>query len=139
MQISPTLGLAVMANNFFHDLASGLFIASGVALWAMLRKYDGLPAEQRQNRAVREYFVGLYRSMTRLARFSLYLILLGGVPRTLFYRDFEWDNAVGHGQVPALIAMHVLTFSLVALGVWLWIKLGRRVRGIEESLGLRRT
>jgi hypothetical protein len=81
-----------------------------------------------------EYFLSLYSSMTRVARLSLYWILIGGVPRTFFYRDFEWVTAVKHGQVPALIVNHILAFALVGTGVYLWLRLRKRVRIIEDSI-----
>lgn len=134
-EINPVFGIAIMMNNYFHDVATALLAASGIALWVIVRKYDSHP--NRADRPVAEYFLSLYNSMTRVARFSLYWILIGGVPRTLFYRDFEWVTAVKHGQVPALIVKHVLAFAFVGTGVHLWIRLRRRVKDIEESIGPR--
>lgn len=134
-EINPVFGIAIMMNNYFHDVATALLIASGVALWVIVKKYDSHPNQADQG--VAEYFLGLYHSMTRVARFSLYWILIGGVPRTLFYRDFEWVTAVKHGQIPALIVKHVLAFAFVGTGVHLWLKLRKRVKGIEESIGSR--
>ena len=50
-------------------------------------------------------------------------------------RSFEWANAVGKMQVPALVAKHVLIFALVAVGAWGWLKLRRRAREMEARLG----
>jgi hypothetical protein len=132
MEIHPALGIGIMMNNYFHDVAIALLAASGIALWFILKKYDAHP--RQDERHVTEYFLSLYDSMTRVARFSLYWIFIGGVPRTLFYRDFEWVTAVKHGQVPALIVKHVLTFALVGTGVHLWIRLKGRVHEIEDSI-----
>ena len=132
IEINPILGIAIMMNNYFHDVATALLGASGVALWVIMKRYDEHP---RQNeRDVTEYFLALYKSMTKLARFSLYWILIGGVPRTLFYKDFEWVTAVQHGQVPALIVKHILAFTFVGIGVHLWIRLKHRVKDIEGNL-----
>jgi hypothetical protein len=131
--IHPALGVAIMMNNYLHNVAAALLGASGVALWVILIKYESHP--NHNDRAMSEYFLSLYSSMTRVARLSLYWILIGGVPRTFFYRDFEWVTAVKHGQVPALIVNHILIFALVGTGVYLWLKLKKRVRIIEESRG----
>jgi hypothetical protein len=133
MEIHPGLGIAIMMNNYFHDVATALLAASGIALWVIVKRYDAHP--RQEERPVTEYFLTLYESMTRVARFSLYWILIGGVPRTLFYRDFEWVTAVKHGQVPALIVKHVLAFAFVGTGVHLWLRLKKRVKAIEETLG----
>jgi len=129
--MSPAAGIALMMNNYFHDVATALLAASGFALWVMLRRYD---ACGRGPDAAR-YFLEIHRSMSRLARFSLAWIVLGGVPRTLFYAEFEWANAAGRGQVPALIVKHVLMFAFVAGGASLWVKLRRRVAEVRAALG----
>ncbi len=127
--MSQELGIALMMNNYLHDVATALLLASAVALWAMLRRWDpaGGPGAAR-------YFLAIHRSMTRLARFSLAWVVLGGIPRTIFYGEFEWANAAGRGQVAALVVKHVLAFAFVAAGAWLWLKLRRRVRDVEGEL-----
>ena len=72
--------------------------------------------------------------MTKLARFALAWIVLGGIPRTYFYMDFEWANAVGRLQVPALALKHVLIFLAVAAGVRLWMQLRKKMAVIRASL-----
>ena len=129
-EISPVFGVIIMMNNYFHNVATALFAASGVALWVMVKRYEG-----REGREVTEYFLVIYKGMTRLARFSLLWIFIGGVPRTLFYRSFEWANAVGHNQVPALIGQHILAFALVGAGVWLWLRFNKKVKEIQAGQG----
>ncbi len=124
--MSPALGIFIMMNNYFHDVATALLLASGVALWIIDRKLDAT------NQGAVDYFLGIYRSMTRLARFSLWWILIGGIPRVLAYRDFEWANAAGKGQVPALIVKHVLAFAFVSAGAHVWIRINRRVKNLKE-------
>ena len=129
--MSPAAGIALMMNNYFHDVATALLAASGFALWVLLRRYEAGargPGEAR-------YFLGIQRDMARLARFSLAWIVLGGIPRTIFYSEFEWANAAGRGHVAALLVKHVLAFAFVAAGVWLWVKLRRRVLQVEAEHG----
>ncbi len=129
--ISPSLGVIIMMNNYFHDVATGLLAASGVALWLIMRRLGA--AESRQTK---EYFLRIYSGMAGLARFSLYWIILGGIPRTYFYKDFEWANAVDHAQVPAIIVKHILAFVFVGTGVYLWYRFRARVKDIRHSLEL---
>jgi hypothetical protein len=126
--MSQKLGVIIMMNNYFHDVATALLLASGIAVWVMFSKYDNNAPE------VREYFMKIYRGITRLAQFSLVWILLGGIPRTIFYKDFEWANAVGKNQVPALIVKHVIAFTIVGAGVYVWLKLSKRIKDIRESM-----
>jgi hypothetical protein len=128
--VSPAAGVALMMNNYFHDVATALLVASAFALWVMLRRFD---ASDRGPGAAR-YFLAIHASMAKLARFSVAWIVLGGIPRTIFYVEFEWANAAGRLQVPALVVKHVLAFGFVAGGVWGWRRLSRRVAEVRASL-----
>jgi len=126
--IGPELGIAVMLNNYFHDVATALLASSGVALWSMVGAWDRTGAPPAA-----PFLAAVYRAMARLARLSLAWIVVGGVPRIYFYEDFEWANAAGRGQVPALVVKHVLMFGLVALGGSAWWKLRRRVAALPAA------
>jgi hypothetical protein len=129
IEIGPKLGVHIMINNYFHNVAIGLLASSSFALWLIMRNLS-----ETDSRETKEYFIRIYRSMTKLAKFSLAGILIFGVPRTLFYRDFEWANAVSNAQVPAIIVQHILVLGVVAVGVYFWHKLSKKVREIETSL-----
>lgn len=118
-----------MMNNYFHDVATAMLLASGSVLWLMLRKY-----EAHGDNAAGRYFLDIYLRMTKVARFSLYWILIGGIPRTLTFRSFEWSNAVSHGQIPALILKQAIAFGVVAAGVFVWLGLNSRVKLIRQRL-----
>ncbi len=127
--MSQSLGVLIMMNNYFHDVATALLLASGVAMWVIVKRL-----EHTTQRAVLEYFLNIYSGITRLAKISLVWILVGGVPRTIAYQEFEWANALGNNQIPALIVKHILAFLFVGTGAYLWVKLSRRVREIKTSL-----
>jgi hypothetical protein len=127
--MSPTLGVFIMMNNYFHDVATALLLASGVVMWIIVRRM-----ERSADESVIRYFLRIYSGVTRLAKFSLLWILIGGIPRTIAYKEFEWANAAGKGQIAALIVKHVLVFIFVGGGAFLWLKLHKRVREIRESV-----
>lgn len=129
--MSPELGLFIMMNNYFHDVATALLVGSAFALWAMVREYEEAGAPQ-----TRAYLLRIYGLMTKLARFSLAWIILGGIPRLIFFMDFEWVNAVGKLQVPALALKHILIFIAVGAGARLWWKLRKRMALIRASSAL---
>ncbi|RJQ47617.1 MAG: hypothetical protein C4538_04930 [Nitrospiraceae bacterium] len=125
--MSPELGVIIMMNNYFHDVATALLMASGFFIWIIVKKYD----DTGKNPETGEYFLKIYSSATKLAKFALIWIVLGGIPRTIFYKDFEWANAAGKGQIPALIVKHILAFAFVGTGVYLWHRINRRVKEIK--------
>lgn len=127
--MSQTFGVILMMNNYFHDVATALLLSSGVAMWVIMQRLGGTTDE-----AVRRYFLQLYQAMTKLAKISLIWIVLGGIPRTIFYTEFEWANAAGKGQVPALMVKHVLFFLFVGVGAHIWMRMHRRVKEIRKGL-----
>ncbi len=126
--MSPLLGVFIMMNNYFHDVATALLAASGVVIWVIVKRYDSAAKTQETT----EYFLRIYKSSTKLAKISLAWILIGGIPRTIFYKEFEWANAAGKSQVPALIVKHILVFIFVATGAYVWIKINRRVKELKK-------
>lgn len=129
MTIGTAGGIAIMMNNYFHDVATALLAASAFSLWAIARihgRHTGLEADR--------FFLEAYGHLKGLVLFALAWIVVGGVPRTIFYKDFEWANAAGKGQVAALVVKHILAFLFLGLGVFGWAKLGRRVSGARARL-----
>jgi hypothetical protein len=131
---SPGLGVAVMMNNYFHDVATALMIGSAFALHAIVK----IQAEMKSPEAT-VFFLKSYEKMTKLFRFALWWIIIGGVPRTIFYASFEWNHFADKQQVPALMVKHVLMFAAVVYGIVAWRRLKVKVAALRESLpeGLR--
>jgi hypothetical protein len=94
--------LAVMLNNYFHDLAVAFLFASSLMAHLTLRRWPDAP-------------LPLVRSLRRVAWASLAWVLVGGVVRAWFYEEYEWLPKAGTAQVPALVVKHIL---LVTLTVW---------------------
>jgi hypothetical protein len=127
--IGTGFGIALMMNNYFHDVATGLLVASGFSLWLMANRYS-----DSGSRTETEYFLRIYTGMSKLAKFSFWWIIIAGVPRVVFYKQFEWANALDKAQVPAIIVKHILAFAFVGGGIYLWHNLNRRVKRIRASL-----
>lgn len=116
----------IIINNYLHDVATAVLLASAVLLWALDRAVtcDG---------ASDSLLTAAYPRLVKLAWISLAWIILGGIPRTIFFSRYEWDPAVVSGLVPALIIKHVLMFSGVAVGAVVWRRIARRVRVEAEA------
>lgn len=127
--MTSELGLLIMMNNYLHDVATAMLACSGVVMWIIVRHFRF----STQDAGSTKYFLKIYQSVTKLARFSLSWILIGGIPRIIFYKDFEWANAVGKGQVPALIVKHILAFIFVGAGAYMWLKISKRIKEIKTG------
>ena len=129
MQIGPGLGVAIMMNNYFHDMATGLLVGSGFALHAILRIQGTMNTPQSTL-----FFLKTNQHMVKLFKFALWWVVLGGVPRTIFYTSFEWANAAGNHQIAALGVKHVMMFTVVVWGIIAWRRMQKQVALLRESL-----
>jgi hypothetical protein len=129
MQIGPGLGVAIMMNNYFHDMATGLLVGSGFALHAIIR----IQASMNSDEATL-FFLKTNRRMKKLFKFALWWVILGGIPRTIFYTSFEWANAADKLQIPALAVKHVMMFAAVVWGVVAWRRMQKKVDLLTMAL-----
>jgi hypothetical protein len=126
---SPGLGVAVMMNNYFHDVATALMMASAFVLHAIVRIQGTMNTP-----TATLFFLKTHRQMVKFFKFSLWWIIIGGVPRTIFYASFEWNHFADKQQVPALMVKHVLMAAAVIYGVRAWRRLKVKVAGLRETL-----
>jgi len=129
MQISPEVGVAIMMNNYFHDMATGLLVGSGFALHAIIR----IQASMNTPEATL-FFLKTNRQMIKLFKFALWWVILGGIPRTIFYTSFEWANAADKLQIPALAVKHMMMFAAVVWGVVAWRRMQKKVELLTAGL-----
>ena len=128
-EIGPVLGVVIMMNNYFHDMATGLLVGSGFALHAILRIQTSMNTPQATL-----FFLKTNTHMKKLFKFALWWVVLGGVPRTIFYTSFEWANAADKLQIPALAVKHVMMFAAVVWGIYAWRRMQAKVAVLIESL-----
>ena len=128
-RMSPTLGVIIMMNNYFHDVATALLMASAIVIWVIIKRYESSVVTNETT----DYFLKIYKSSTMMAKFALLWIILGGIPRTIFYTEFEWANAAGKSQITALVVKHILAFAIVGTGAYLWIRINRKVKDIKRK------
>ena len=114
------MAVLVMLNNYMHDLATAVFAVSALAAFFLLRSQAARDAPS----ALRPVVHGL----VKIGIGSLIWTLAGGAVRALAYKQYEWMEAVGKAQIPALILKHVILVSLVALGVVVLVRVQRLVR-----------
>lgn len=120
------MSVVIIINNYLHDVATAVLIASAAVVWALdravARDGGGRPGELLRL---------AYPKLVLVARAALVWIILGGIPRTIFFTRYEWDPAVVRGIVPALAIKHVLMAAGVLIGGAMWLRIGRRVRGTD--------
>lgn len=116
------LSIAIIINNYFHDVATAVLLASAVIMWVLERRAAS------DGGAALAGLASAYPLLTRFAWGAVAWIVVGGIPRTIFFSRYEWDPAVVHGIVPALIVKHTLMVVAIVLGALLWRRASRAVR-----------
>jgi len=119
--------ILIILNNYLHDVATAVLLSSAVILSVLGRQAKtGGEGEKRA-------FARAYRTLTRFAAGALVWIVLGGIPRTIFFTQFEFIPADTKGIVADLIIKHVLLVSAVVAGGVMWIRLGKLARGFAAA------
>jgi len=111
--------LLVMLNNYFHDLAVAFLFASSLMAHLVVKEWPGRPSP------------ALATMLQLVAWGSLVWVLLGGVVRVIFYKEYEWLPKAGTAQIPALMAKHVVMVGLTVWGLVGVLRLKRRLRASD--------
>jgi len=128
-EITPGLGGALMMNKYFHDVATALLMASAFVLHVIVRIQAAMDTP-----VATLFFLKMHKQLVRFFRFSLWWIIIGGIPRTIFYTSFEWNHFADKLQVPALMVKHILMAAAVIYGIRAWRRLKVTVARLRESL-----
>jgi hypothetical protein len=123
------LGVLVMLNNYFHDFATALLVVSTYVMVLMVRY-----AETNGGKFLKESVVGTYSSMVHITGGTLVLLLMAGIVRSFTYRWFEWVEVLGMGQIFVLVFKHVIMFTVVGYGFYIWVGIHKRVKLLRAEM-----
>jgi hypothetical protein len=116
---NQAVSILVILNNYFHDVATATLLSSAVVLFVL-----GGQAK-RWGKAERLALARSYKTLTRFARGALAWIILGGIPRTIFFYRAEFIPAAQKNIVPDLMVKHIFLVSAVVIGAIMWVRLGK--------------
>ncbi len=118
------LSVAIMISNYSHDIATAFLAVSGLSMWIL----STVPTE----RGMEDYYIDIYQTLKKFAGYSLIWIIAAGVPRVIFYMQFEWADKAGSLQVIAVVIKHIVMFSLVGMGLYYWTRLDRKAKLLKK-------
>jgi putative copper export protein len=108
-------GILIMIVNYFHDLAVGTLAAAVFVIYLLGRYLDNHPE--------RDIVISnIIRRFSLLSYGALAYIIVGGAIRAWFFMDFEWNPAVGKGQIAALVFKHIVLVALTVIGLTVQIR-----------------
>ena len=112
--------ILIIMNNYFHDVATAVLIAAATIMWVLGRQAErGGPAEAAS-------LARAYPALTRFAQAALVWIVVGGVPRVIYFNTHDL-GAIRGDLVPAIAVKHVVEVAAVIAGVALWLRVKRRI------------
>ncbi|HEY5549058.1 MAG TPA: hypothetical protein VIL17_05640 [Coriobacteriia bacterium] len=114
--------ILIILNNYLHDVATAVLLSSAVILYVLGRQARSGGVGERLALA------RAYGSLTKFALGALAWIIIGGIPRTLFFNWAEFIPAGAHNLIPDLIIKHVLLVAGVIAGAVMWVRIGRIAR-----------
>jgi len=127
VDLSPLAKVLIIMNNYFHDVATAMLLSSAIIMWLLGRK-----AEADGPEAAR-WFAGAYRTLTRIAQFSIVWIIIGGIPRTIWFQQVEWNLADPSNKYlfTALMIKHALMWIFVITGALIWARMRKIVKAVD--------
>jgi len=124
--MDPVLAAVLVLNNYCHDIATAMLMASGIIMWVILRRLGNTASPE-----VRSFMFSLYAGISKIVTFSLIWLAAGAVPRILTFSTFEFADARAKDHLPGLMAKHLSAFAMILGGAYLWISLIRRIKEIR--------
>lgn len=123
------MGVFVLMNNYFHDVATAMLLVASLLMMFMIRE-----VERHGNIETKKLFLDVYPKISHIIGGTIVFIIMAGIVRTFTYKDFEWANAVGNEQVPAIIVKHVLVVLFLFFGFRGWFRVHKRVKEMREEI-----
>lgn len=125
MELTPLVKTLVIMNNYFHDVATAMLFSSALILWLLGRNAEKNAGAEAENGAQRaSMLASAYPVLTRVAWGSIAWIVVGGIPRTIFFEAVEWDMSDPSNKYlfTALMIKHALMWLLVIAGTVMWAR-----------------
>ena len=124
------IGILVMLNNYFHDFFTATFLVCSYAMVLLVKFVMDRGEEPKR------LVVDIYPKLLHLNVGSVIFLFMAGIVRAFTYEKYEWANAIGTGQVPALMVKHALLFGLFFYAVFLWIGVHKKIQSLRRELGI---
>lgn len=127
--MGPLIKILLTANDLIHDLSVLIYSGTGLMAWAGgagAKRTDGQADDSPAGGPPSSKKSPKKRMLSVLARFSLVLFVLAGMPRMLTYHSFEWRSAVNSWQAGTLLLKLAVLSFIAGIGTYAWLRAGRK-------------
>lgn len=104
------MGILVMIINYFHDLSVAILASNIFCVWIIGRYLADKKTDP-------DFMPNLFRKLSRITWIAFTFVILGGGFRAWAFMEYEWNPAVGNGQVTALVIKHIVLVSVTVFGL----------------------
>lgn len=126
------IGILIMMNDYSHDFATAIFLNCTFFMFVLTKYVEDKGAEAKG------LVVGIYPKMLHVNAGAAIFLFMAGTVRAFTFKEFEWANAVGNNQVPAIIVKHILMFAMFFYSVYIWIRVHKKIQALRKELGISR-
>lgn len=118
--------ISIMLVNYFHDLSVAMLASNIIVVYLLARFMESRPESAAA-------ISSIFKNLSKVTYWALAYVLAGGAFRAFFFMDFEWNPAVGRGQIAALVVKHVILVGLTVFGVVTHMRYVRRYSHEQEA------
>lgn len=111
--------ILLMVSNYFHDLSVAILASNILAVYYIGRFLDKNPTRET-------IIPELFKKLSKITYGAFIYIIIAGAVRAYFFMDFEWNPAVGNGQVTALVIKHIILFTITVFGIIVHLRYHRK-------------
>lgn len=104
------LNIILMIANYFHDLAVAVMVSNILVVYYLGKKLVGSENKEQHMKHV-------FSQLSKVTWIAFAFVIIWGAVRGYFFMEFEWNPAVGKGQVVALVIKHVILVALTVFGL----------------------
>ncbi len=112
--------ILISINNYSHDAAAAFLAASLAVVWILSRNFpsSGDPALDAS-------FVLVYSGVARTARYSFCWLLIAGIPRAIFFREYESSGV--------MVIKYGIMALLAGIGLLSWGRLSKKTGHLRSK------
>jgi len=113
----------IAINNYSHDAAAALLAVSLAVVWMLSKNFPS-----SGDAALDFSFVRVYSGVARTARYSLCWLLIAGIPRAIFFREYESSRV--------MVIKYGVMVLLAGIGLLYWGRLSKKTGHLRSKLNI---
>lgn len=109
--MSKTVSIFIILNNYLHDLATAFLFVSSIFLYFLLKIKEFSENLNKLKKILRKIFL-----------VSFVIIIIAGIPRTIFLKKIEIHPMIEKNLIIVLIIKHIVLFIFTFFAFLIFLK-----------------